>query len=272
MKIKEILIILLMCLILLVGCYDKPQQEKEIWTLEKEKVVIFPDGEFVNLWKTNRTEQDIYKLSDGTSLLRVNEQSGPANVYVGGIESFDNLSENAQNTVSTFYEEQGLLYNLQSELEKAYSEYLNCKSNGNTFNDLFISQDISPTASNDSIMCFLTSVTLPISGQMYQEIRLGAVFDRQTGEVQNTWDLFSLPENEIRKKLLKLSQITDIELLIEMENALKPEYIILFPDTLEITFPRGTLPSQEYSCILGIDYDDLDGVIQTWAIPDSHER
>lgn len=272
MKKKGILIISLMCLILLVGCNDKPQQKKEIWTLEKEKVVIFSDGEYVNLWKTNRIEQDIYKLSDGTSLLRINEQSGPANVYVSGIESFDDLGENAQNTVRTFYEEQGLLYNLQSELKKVYSEYLNCKSNGNTFNDFFISQDISPTASNDSIMCFLTSVTLPISGQMCQEIRLGAVFDRQTGEVQNSWDLFSLPENETRKKLLKLSRIRDIELLTEMENALKPEYIILFPNTLEITFPRGTLPSQECSCSIGIDYDDLHGVIQTWAIPDSLER
>ena len=83
----------------------------------------------------------------------------------------------------------------------------------------------------------------------------------------NSWDLFNLPKENPQKKLLSLSRITDEALLKEMQSALKPEYIALFPDNLEITFPRGTLPSQEHSFSIGFDYDDLQGLIQSWAVP-----
>lgn len=43
---------------------------------------------------------------------------------------------------------------------------------------------------------------------------------------------------------LKAADISDPGLLSEMEAAMKPEYIILFPDALEVAFPQGTLPSQ----------------------------
>ena len=50
---------------------------------------------------------------------------------------------------------------------------------------------------------------------------------------------------------LKAADISDPGLLSEMEAAMKPEYIILFPDALEVAFPQGTLPSQEYSYVVG---------------------
>jgi hypothetical protein len=110
---------------------------------------------------------------------------------------------------------------------------------------------------------------------------LGAAFDRKTGEVLNVWDLFSSSENKGKEQVLDAAQITvggdglldrfipikDTTLVSEMEKALKDEYIIFFPDNLQICFPQGTLPSKEYSYILRIDYSALDGIIQEWAIP-----
>ncbi|WP_018305859.1 hypothetical protein [Desulfitobacterium hafniense] len=271
MKIKRLPIIirLLLCSLLLTGCSSQPLQEPEKWAMVEEKVMTFSDGESVNLWRRGPFGHAAYKLSNETTLLLVQDPAGPANVYVGGVESLDDLSESAQRAVCAFYEEQGLLYNVQSELENAYAEYLACQDKGTLFREHYISQDIAPVASNDSIICFLTSVILPVNGQMAQEVHLGAVFSRETGEVLNNWELFSLPEEEARRRLLDAFNIGDPALRKEMQAALKPEYIILFPDNLDVTFPRGTLPSQEDSYTIGISYDELQGVIQSWAIPNS---
>ncbi len=269
MRIKWLPITILLCLLLLMGCSSEPRQEPERWTLVEEKVMTFSDGESVNLWRRVPFGHAAYKLSDETTLLLVQDPAGPANVYVGGVKSLDDLSEPAQRAVAAFYEEQGLLYNVPSELEKAYADYLACQDKGTLFHEHYISQDIVPTASNDSIICFLTSVILPVNGQMAQEVHLGAVFSRETGEVLNNWELFSLPEDEARQRLLDIFNVADSALRTEMQAALKPEYIILFPDNLDVTFPRGTLPSQAYSYSIGLGYDELQGVIQSWAIPNS---
>lgn len=51
---------------------------------------------------------------------------------------------------------------------------------------------------------FLTSVTLPINGSVATEVRLGAAFDRETGEHLSPWDLFACSEEEARQTLLDL--------------------------------------------------------------------
>jgi hypothetical protein len=281
MKVKRIITILLMSCIFLSGCSSEPSQEEETWIIVQENIVSFTDGETVDLWRSDYGPLDVYKLSDGTILLEVKDPSGPANTSVFGVEDFDDLSEIAQKAVLAFYEKQELLYDVQTELKKAYDEYLSYKNSEQTFNRFFLSQDVFPTCSNDNIMCFRTSVRLPIGNRIAQEIRLGAAFDRKTGEVLNVWDLFSSSENKGKEQVLDAAQITvggdglldrfipikDTTLVSEMEKALKDEYIIFFPDNLKISFPQGTLPSIEHSYILRIDYTALDGIIQEWAIP-----
>ncbi len=285
MKVKRIIAILLMSCIFLYGCSSEPCQEEETWTIAQENIVSFTDGETVDLWRSDHGPIGVYKLSDGTILLEVKDPSGPANTSVGGVEDFDDLSEIAQKAVLAFYEKQGLLYDVQTELEKAYDEYLSYKNSEQTFNRFFLSQDVFPTCSNDNIMCFSTTVRLPIGNRIAQEIRLGAVFDRKTGEALNVWDLFSSSENKSKEQLFdaaqigvckdglldRFIQIKDTTLASEMKEALKDEYIIFFPDKLQICFPQGVLPSQEYSYRLGIDYSALDGIIQEWAIPYSRK-
>ncbi len=243
-----------------------PHQTDEERGLKEKNVMTFSDGERVSMWKRDYSRDNVYKLSDETTLLTIQDTSGPGNAYVVGKESYDDLSETAQKAVSAYYEEQGLLYDIQAELEKAYAEYLACKESGTEYHARLISQDITPTASNDKIMCFLTSVYLPVDEQTVQELRFAAVFDRETGEVLSIWDLFTLPEAEARQWLLDAFDV-EAALRAEMEAALKPEYISLSPENLFVTFPQGSLPSQQYSYGFGFEYKKLKEVLQPWAIP-----
>lgn len=245
-----------------------PDLTDEEQGLEKKNVITFSDGKSADLWRTVYGGSNIYKLSDGTTLLTIEDPAGPDNVYIAGrAESFDDLSESAQQAVSAFFEEQGLLYDTQAELENAYAEYLTCIGSGTEYHDRYITQIITPTASNDHMMYFLTSVTLPVNGQTSQEIRLGTAFDRKTGKALSNWDLFTLPEAEARQWLLDAFHV-DSALRTEMEAALKPENMILFPENLEVTFPQGSLPSQKYRYDISLTYHELKAVLQPWVIPD----
>lgn len=270
---KLIADLLITCLILS-GCSSSKNVEEK-WTVMQEKVATFGDGEYVDLWRNDLDSHDFYKLSDGETLLTVKDPIGPDNVYVGGAESLNDLNETAQEAIIAYYEKQGLLYDVHIELEEAYSQYLKRKTNNEQFYDFLISQDIVPASSNDKMICFLTSVILPIGDlgmRSGQEIRLGAVFNKDTGEPYNIWDLFYSQKEEAVAQLLQASQITDKQLILEMTKSVKPEYFILFPDNLEVSFPRGLLPSQEHLYSLSIDYEDLEGVIHNWAIPDTNKH
>lgn len=56
-------------------------------------------------------------------------------------------------------------------------------------------------------------------------------------------ELFSCSEEEAKKAILDIAGIRDPILREEIEAAFKPEYIILFTDNLEVSFPAETLPS-----------------------------
>lgn len=263
--------IVISCIIFISGCSGNPQQEEEKWILIEEGITELSDGTSVDLWRTNWSGNDNYRLSDGTVLLTVQDVSGPDEMYAEGAERFEDLNQTAQKEILAFYEKQDLLYDLVSELEKAYAEYLNSREAGTNFNNLYISQDISPTASNDHMICFLTSVMHPDHGKL-QEERFATVFDKETGEVLSQWNLFLPEEAETRKQLLTAAQLKNPVLWAEMDAAMKPEHIILFPDRLEIYFPQGSLPSQEYSNTLAIEYEKLQGIIQPWAVPAAAEE
>ena len=189
-------------------------------------------------------------------------------MYVGGIKSFDALSETAGKDVSAYYTEQGLLYD-QEELKRAYQDYADHKG-GAKFHSRTVGQEISPTAFSDRVMYFLTSVTLPVDGNISTEMRLGAAFDRETGAYLNAFDLFSCGQAEILPRILTTAEISDLALQAEIKAAFQPEYITFFPNHLEISFPEGTLASQEYSYQIVLNYDEkLTSVLHDWAIPRS---
>lgn len=108
---------------------------------------------------------------------------GPANCYVAGTVSYNDLSESARKGIDGYYEKQGLLYDTEAELQKAYGDYLSCRENGTAYQERHVRQEITPSASNDTAVSFITTVTLPVNGQEAKELRLGAVFNRETGAV-----------------------------------------------------------------------------------------
>lgn len=225
---------------------------------------VLSDGTLLDAVREGYT--DTYRLADGTELLTVSAPSGPEYSYVSGVEGFDGLTETAQEKVLAYYEAQGLLYDLQEELERAYADYRSAGED-DPFWAGYVSQDTSPTASNERIMCFLTA----LEGRRDGQLRVGAVFDRETGAHIDGWALFSCSEQEAKRTILDLAGVTGT-LRAEMEAAFEPEYIVLFPDTLEVSFPSGTLPSEEYDYMLGLDYDEgVREILHDWAIPDRVE-
>lgn len=212
----------------------------------------------------NRT----YQLHDGTELLRVTDNGGPENHYVMSQESFDDLSEAAKEKVRAYYEEQGPLYDEREELEKSYAAYLRLSEE---FACDWVQQDVTPCASNERVMYFLTSLTLPqeYGGQTSYEQQFGSAFDRETGEKIDNWDLFAVPEAEVRRRLPELcGWVDEPELREAMSRALDPEWIVFSPGGMNLSFPPGSLPGEENGYLISLDYKDApEGFFQPWAIP-----
>ena len=230
--------------------------------LVREEMLTLSDGTEVEVWINGGDNS--YRLSDGTELLREIKPSGPQNVYVGGVESFEQLSAPAQEAVAAYYAEQGLLYDAEEVLERAYAEY---KDGGEDFSAYWLEQSVSPSASNERLMYFTTTVTLPVdSGEIYP-VTLSAAFDRETGEKVDTWSLFAVPEEEARAALVDRMAEGGWIPRAKLEAALRPEYIIFRTGGLNLTFPK-----EEYTTGGSFDYEELDGLLQPWAIPEEPEQ
>lgn len=213
------------------------------------------------------------RLADGTELLEVEEPRGPENYYVGGMESFDDLSPRVQEGVRAWYEEQGPLFNEREELEKSYAAY---RALGEEFQCGWVRQDTTPTASNGKVMYFVTSLTLPqeYGGRIVCERQSGAAFDRETGEKFDNWDLFGVSEAEVRRRLPELcGWVDEPELREAMSEALEEDMLVFFPEHVSVSFPPGTLTEETCSYGISLDYKDApEGFFQPWAVPEAREE
>lgn len=236
----------------------------------REDTVTLRGGARMNIWQYY--DGVIYTAPNGTELLSVRYPTGPDNSYVGGVESLDDMDEASRMKVSEFYRERGVLYDEMAELEKAYGAFVKAADPAN-YRLRHISQDVSPSASNERVMCFITTVMLPLDGAdpygaNVHELRSGQAFDKTTGEHINSFDLFSCPPTQALRRMMDIAGVTDPGLREEMEQAFEPECVILFPDNLEVCFNKGTLPSQQHGYMLGLDYDDrLLEILHPWAVP-----
>ena len=244
--------------------------------IEKEAETL-ADGTLLDILKTDSSIT--YQLADGTELLRVNHPVGPDNVYSGNYESFDAFSEEAKARVLEYYDNRGLLYDEEATLEQAYRHYNLDKLEFHTY---LLEQFISPAASNENIMTFLTSVTLPLAnGKVGHEIRLGEIFDKNTGEHISGYDIFNCDAEKAVDIIIDAafgeaaahyseSINADVRLKEELKVAMKPEYIILWNENFEIAFPAGTLESFDHCFIVGLEYtDEIKAIMHDWALPDT---
>ena len=231
-----------------------------------QNVFALSDGTEIDLiqYDSSPFAYNIYRLRDGKQLLRELPPSGPENVSVGGVASFDDLSPAAQEAVSAYYDRQGLLYDIKQQVEAAYQAYRTDPDSP----PFHVEQSISPSAASSRVLYFLTSVTMPGGNGSGKELRLGDAFDRETGARLPPLTLFSLPPEQVPEALVSLSKPENDTLHTEMLAAFRPEYLVFFPEHLELNFPRGTLPSQEYDYIAALDYTpQLTALLQSWAIP-----
>ena len=236
------------------------------------KAEVLSDGTTVDVIEEMHMNT-VYRLTDGTELLRVTDPIGPDNTYVAGIGSYDDLSDIAREKVAAYYEEQGLLYDVHEELEKAYADYF-ASNSPIDFEPYSLRQEVAPSAYNEYVMYFLTSVMLPIDGNYVEEFHVGAAFDRETGEHIDNWELFACSREEATQFILDAAcaWTDDSTLREEMEVSIKSEYIVFFPNSIEIAFPAGTLPSLDYAHYVTIDLDeDLLNILYEWAIPNARE-
>lgn len=263
----------LACCLLLAGCGSRTEAEAREFTLAEQGACTLSDGVPVDRWRLWHWGDDYYRLPDGTDLLWVREPMGPENV-VNGQENVQDLNETARDAVLAWFEDRGLLYDVERELERAYALYLACLESGETYQNGRVEQTISTASSNERIICFRTSLTLPLDeAGVVEEIQLGTVFDRTTGEEISVWDLFTIPQAEVRAWVAEQASGGDAALRREMEAALEPEWIILEPEGLWVDFPQGTLPSQETACGWFEEYEKAPGtVLQPWAIPETGEE
>lgn len=230
---------------------------------------VLSDGTILDVWETGSFDTN-YQTKDGVVLLRESAPNGPENHYVGNLESFDDLSEAAKPHITEFYEKQGTLYDLQAELERAWVEY---KADSQSFSPFVVRQDSCPAASSERVFYFRTNLTRTISGNTVQETTLCAAFDRETGANIPLVDLFVCPEKDIVKKLLDLAEKdgsgpADPVVKAEMEAAFQMKYLYFSQDNLWLEFPQGTLPSQEYTYLVSVTFnDECKALLHPWAVP-----
>lgn len=235
----------------------------------RPEAAVLSDGTVLDAWKTG-SFGTTYQTKDRVELLREDAPNGPENHYVVNMESFDDLSEAAKPRVVEFYENQGKLYDLQAELERAWAAY---KADPTAFSSFWVSQDSSPAASSERVFYFRTNLTRTVSGNIGQETTLCAAFDRETGVNIPLHDLFVCPKEDIGKKLLDLAEKGGTgpsapAVKAEMEAAFRMEYLSFSQDDLWIEFPQGTLPSQEHAYLVSVEFnEDCKALLHPWAVP-----
>lgn len=242
----------------------------DIWAYLLPDAVLLSDGTVLDAWKTDLFGTT-YQTRDGTELLREDAPSGPEHHHVGGIEkSFDDLSEAAKPRVAEFYEKQGRLYDLQAQLERAWAAY---QEDPDAFSSFFVSQATWPAAFSERVFYFRTDLSQTVSGNTVQQTTLCAAFDRETGANIPLADLFLCPEEEIGKRLLDLAEAdgtgpADPAVKADMEAAFRLEFLTFSQDSLDLTFPPGSLSGQEHTHLVSAAFTgDCRALLQPWAVP-----
>ncbi len=225
---------------------------------------VLSDGTELGIWRGQ--SETVYMLPGHQELLTVPDPSGPRNAAVSGVDSA--LSDAAWENIQAYYDMQGLLYDSPAQLESAYAAW---QADPEGYQSRTLGQDISPSMSNDRIICFVTTVVRPLEDGSHTEDRSCAVFDRTTGQPIPMEALFTCGADELADAFLAEANVGYEALRAEMRAAFRPEYILPQEDHLALHFPAGSLPSQEHSYIIGLDYaghQGLKDLLQDWALPD----
>ncbi len=247
-------------MLLLSGCESGavPMQE-EVWEMEAESVVTFPDGTAVDRWRGYldgvRESAAYYELSDGTVLLIENDTIGPE-----ADPGYAGLNEAAQAAVSAWQAEQGVRYDIAALLAQAYERW---QAQGVDYRPGRAAQETALTAAGEGAVYFTTTVTQAADPAQAETLRFGAAFDPETGERLDFWALFTRPEAAVREAL---AAAAGVEELPQLAALIEPERVLFYPEHLEIELPAGAAEGQG-GYTIALDYDVIDGLLAPWAEP-----
>ena len=108
---------------LLTRCGDSSKTEEvhsfAVWEKTEDAAYTFSDGVTAEKWKNEKenTQQYRYRLEEGTDLLQTTDGLSPEEEIDSELSGFCGLEETAQENVRAYYQKQGIVYNLEKELE-----------------------------------------------------------------------------------------------------------------------------------------------------------
>ena len=167
-------------------------------------------------------------------------------------------SNEAAKKVCAYFQEQGMMEDIDSLLAEAKATY----TNSDDFKARRFRQDTQLTATTDSMWAFNTTITVPYSDGN-TNLEYSNYFDPATGEPMELWDLFSAPKEAVQREIISYGTGYYDESL--MVNTFDPSFVAFGSKSIMVTYAPGTLmdPSAGYS----IEYSDLADILHPWAIP-----
>ena len=242
---------------------EKVASQVLIEQLKIKDYYTLADGTKVDL--TIGLNEHTYSIPNVTELLQVRKHIGPVNVQIVSQESLRDLPEVAQQNIIAYYDAMGLLYDEFQTLEDAYNAFCTWDK----FYAFYLSQEMTPIASSDDVIYILTDFLSDRGMEGTNELRVCAAFDKKTGEEIPATQLFTCEPEEIFGNLIEISQPGKDDPIDEMKEAFGPEYLVFFPEHLEILFPEEALPAYGMSFGMGMDYTNeaLLKILQPWAVP-----
>ena len=262
---RWIKLVAVLCLLaVLAGCRHEKQIEL-VWEMEAQDVLTLPDGESVDAWRSRSVPAHSgaetlpsnavdYRLSDGTELLR--EKDLP------DVELPEDTLDAARKAIRSYYNEQGRLYDVKELLQSAYTAWQADKKH---FSEWYVEQSTYTTAQNEKLLWLCTEQVLPAASQESTATYTSVIFERTTGEQMEVWSLFRVSEDEAKAALLRTVQ-DDAERAALLQ-ALNAEWVIFYPDHVEVCFPAGSVEGQSFDLQVATDLSELTGILQTWAVP-----
>ena len=208
-------------------------------------------------------DNTLYSTENGAPFLLERHEGTPGSITETALEEFDDLTPEAKASIVSYFEQQGILYDIQRTVETAYMLYQNMDKK----EQLSAEQKILPSSANKELLFMMTIVRYPVKEAPSGEYVLSEAFDRSTGAHIPKEELFTCPQEELCTRLLELSEVPAEDRAI-VEESFQPEYIIFSHDNVFIQFPPEVLSKYPEGYGLSLDTKRLKKeLLQDWAIP-----
>lgn len=261
-----------------ITAYNAERIEVNRAKMAETEDLTLSDGTTAEFWRGQA--DSVYRLEDGTELLRVEENTDWDHMVSSDDGGFIRLNDTAKEKIKAYFDERGDFYSIQEELEKAYSAYQETEDK-DSFQSYVVGMEIAPVSYSEKIIYFRTNVWYSLDEAEATEYSLGDAFDRETGEKTDTWDLFNCDAETAKRTIEEISGGEDLgypnepidRQRQELIDNMKPEHILFDSYGLSVYYPKGTLDFEDYLYVLVIDYDErLCGILHDWAVPDNIEE